>query len=182
MTLELQNDLPATTGIVWEGRFLRIELIDSPYGLYEVLTAESTHGVASIVVHRNKVLLVKQFRPPVNKHLWEFPGGACDELDNPESKVLDAARELAEETGVVVPTEYFQKLGKLNQLPGSANSEVTYFVVKLPDEMEQPIAFPQPGEIDEVAWMDIDEIINHEDEDFFSVALLLHAAKHKGLI
>jgi ADP-ribose pyrophosphatase len=45
---------------------------------------------------RNRVLLVKQFRLPAERDLWEIPAGRLDPGENP---LAAAKRELAEETG-----------------------------------------------------------------------------------
>ncbi len=46
---------------------------------------------------KNEVLLIKQYRNAVKKHLLEIPAGSLDNLE--ESPVACAQRELAEETG-----------------------------------------------------------------------------------
>lgn len=45
-----------------------------------------------------QVLLITQFRPPLNAHIVEFPAGLLDEED--EDEVVAAKRESIEETGV----------------------------------------------------------------------------------
>ncbi|XP_049851395.1 ADP-sugar pyrophosphatase-like [Schistocerca gregaria] len=44
----------------------------------------------------DRILLVIQFRPPMNKHTLEFPAGLCEENESIEET---AVRELREETG-----------------------------------------------------------------------------------
>ena len=55
-------------------------------------------GVGAIVIHEDKVLLVKRAAEP-NKGLWAIPGGT---LKLGESMKECAAREILEETGVTV--------------------------------------------------------------------------------
>src|ERR1035441_9492784 len=81
-------------------------------GLFRVTEEEATdpggfHIKRSIVRHvgsavmmavdeKNRIMLVRQFRLPAAKSLWELPAGRLDEGEKP----LEAAhRELKEETG-----------------------------------------------------------------------------------
>ena len=53
-------------------------------------------AVMMAVDEKKRVLLVRQYRLPAEKHMWELPAGRLD----PGEKPLQAAkRELAEETG-----------------------------------------------------------------------------------
>ncbi|XP_061875738.1 ADP-sugar pyrophosphatase-like, partial [Colius striatus] len=61
----------------------------------------SADGVAVIAVlqrtlHYDCIVLVKQFRPPINAYCLEFPAGLIEENETAESAAL---RELEEETG-----------------------------------------------------------------------------------
>ncbi|KAM6096865.1 ADP-sugar pyrophosphatase isoform 2-T2 [Chlamydotis macqueenii] len=61
----------------------------------------SADGVAVIAVlqrtlHYDCIVLVKQFRPPINGYCLEFPAGLIEENETAESAAL---RELEEETG-----------------------------------------------------------------------------------
>ena len=58
--------------------------------------ANDTKAVVINAFHKNKIILVKQFRYPVNMYTIEFPAGLIDKGETPEST---AARELLEETG-----------------------------------------------------------------------------------
>ena len=53
-------------------------------------------GVGAVVLHENRVLLVRRGRPP-GRGVWAFPGGV---VDLGESVFAAARRELAEETGL----------------------------------------------------------------------------------
>lgn len=124
--------------------------------------------------------MVKQYRPPVGLNLWEFPGGACDTPDDQETFIHDAVRELAEETGIIISSDLYTKLGSLHPLPGSANVTTTYYVVMLDDQLEQPVGIPQAGEIDELAWLPIENVLNSPDH--LGAASMLVLAKYKGLL
>jgi len=58
-------------------------------------------GAVGVVAldERERVLLIRQFRPAVRRHLLELPAGLLDEVGEPAS--VAAARELAEEADLV---------------------------------------------------------------------------------
>src|SRR4249919_3953121 len=83
---------------VYEGKWLRVKTC----GRWEY--AERTHadGLAVIIVAatpENKLLLVEQFRIPVDSKTIEMPAGLVGDIDAEESLALCAERELLEETG-----------------------------------------------------------------------------------
>lgn len=71
-------------------------------------------GAVVIPVKDNgKIILVKQFRYPLQSWLIEFPAGKLDENEDP---LICATRELEEETGF--KASRFEKLGKILTAPG----------------------------------------------------------------
>ena len=58
--------------------------------------ARDTKAVVVNAYHEDKIILVKQFRFPINMYSIEFPAGLIDEGETP---VQTALRELVEETG-----------------------------------------------------------------------------------
>jgi 8-oxo-dGTP pyrophosphatase MutT (NUDIX family) len=53
-------------------------------------------AIIAIMKPSERLILVRQFRPPAGNHVIEFPAGLIDEKETPE---LAATRELFEETG-----------------------------------------------------------------------------------
>jgi ADP-ribose pyrophosphatase len=96
--------------------------------------------VAIIAVNnRNEILLIKQYRNAVKKHLLEIPAGTIDR--DSETPLLSAKRELAEETGFSAET--FTKLFEGYLLPGYCNEYMYFFLAQslfpnplLPDDDE----------------------------------------------
>jgi ADP-ribose pyrophosphatase len=72
-------------------------------GTWEYASRNGLTGIIAIlaVTDENKVLLVEQFRPPVNKRVIEIPAGLAGDLPGSENEdlAIAAARELEEETG-----------------------------------------------------------------------------------
>ena len=105
--------------------------------------------VAIVAVNnKNELILIKQYRTAVKKHLLEIPAGSLDDLE--ESPAACAQRELAEETGFKAKSLVNLFEGYL--LPGYCN-EYMYFFLALdlfsapltPDEDEfieiMPVSF-----------------------------------------
>jgi len=65
---------------------------------WEYIARKNNRKVVSIIAYtdNNELILVKQFRKPINKYVIEFPAGIIDEGETPQQAAL---RELKEETG-----------------------------------------------------------------------------------
>ena len=83
--------------------------------------------VAIIAVNDKKeILLIKQYRNAVKKHLLEIPAGTIDR--DAETPLLCAKRELAEETGFKAAT--FIQLFEGYLLPGYCNEYMYFFLAQ----------------------------------------------------
>jgi len=114
------------------------------------------HGSAVMMaIDQNKrVLLVRQYRLPAGKMLWELPAGKVDEGE----KVLQTAkRELIEETGYRAKT--WKKLVSYYPSPGYVAEKMTIFVAK---DLTEGEAQPMDDERIEKRWFtrkEIDKLI-----------------------
>jgi len=111
--------------------------------------------VAIIAVNDKKeIILIKQYRNAVKKHLLEIPAGTMDR--DSETPLLCAKRELAEETGF--QAESFIKLFEGYLLPGYCNEYMYFFLAQglfadplPPDDDEfievMPTSFPAAKEM-----------------------------------
>jgi len=75
---------------------------------------------------RGRIVLVRQFRYPIGRELWEVPAGTCDHPD--ESLHETAQRELAEETGL--KAGQMTLLGRAYLAPGWATELMTFFLAE----------------------------------------------------
>ena len=103
--------------LIFEGRAvrLRVDTVKMPSGQEtEREIVEHDDCIAIIAIDADdKVLLVKQFRKPVEKELLEIPAGGIDTGENPEAAV---SRELREETGYL--PRKLERLGGFYSTPG----------------------------------------------------------------
>lgn len=84
------------------------DIVRLPSGRQAVRDYMRHPGAVSIVpfVDRKRVLILRQYRYPVHRAIWEFPAG---KLDAEESPSRCARRELVEETGY-----YPRRIKKIN--------------------------------------------------------------------
>jgi len=118
--------------IAWEGRFLRAVLItySDSYGTqreWESFERVNCNGIVAIipVTDNGEVLLIRQYRPPVNGYVIEFPAGLNDSGDTLEGA---AQRELLEETGHSASEMVFLAEGPLSS--GASDEIITAFLAK----------------------------------------------------
>ncbi len=84
------------------------------------------HGGSAVMMavdHKDRVLLVRQYRLPAGKDLWELPAG---KLDAGETALVAARRELIEETGV--RAKKWKKLVTFFPSPGYVSEKMTIFL------------------------------------------------------
>lgn len=82
----------------YHGRYLSLIERDS----WEFVTRPNAHAVTVLVAvtPANEIVLVEQYRRPVDSRVVELPAGLVGDQGNPDEPVLEAAgRELVEETG-----------------------------------------------------------------------------------
>lgn len=103
----------------------------------------------------DRVLLIRQYRHPVGRWLFEPPAGLLDEPG--EAALATAARELAEESGFEAGT--WHVLLDMYLSPGGSSEAIRIYLAR--DLVELPGGRPRTGEAEEQhlprAWVHLDE-------------------------
>jgi ADP-ribose pyrophosphatase len=92
----------------------------------EIVRTFAAACVVPLEIDREHVLLVRQYRGPVDQALLELPAGKLDVPGEPPE--LCAARELAEEVGATA--ERFTQLGQFLNSPGYCDELTTCFLAE----------------------------------------------------
>ncbi len=113
-------------------------------------------AVAVVVLNaKNQVLLLRQYRHPVQMNLWEIPAGLLD-IDG-EDFVVGAARELAEEADLIAGQ--WQVLTDFFNSPGSSSEAIRIYlardITEVPED-QRHVRTEEEAEI-EFAWVDLEE-------------------------
>lgn len=86
---------------------------------------EHSGGVVILAIHNDKILLVEQFRYPLQKTSIELPAG---KLERNEDVFAAAKRELEEETGFV--SDNWTELGYIYTSPGFCDEKLYLYLAK----------------------------------------------------
>jgi ADP-ribose pyrophosphatase len=93
---------------------------------------------------KERVLLVRQYRLPAGKKMWELPAGTIDEGEKP---FATAKRELKEETGLTA--KKWKKLAEYYPSPGFVDEKMSVY---LATDLTQGEASPMDDERIETRW------------------------------
>jgi ADP-ribose diphosphatase len=124
-----------------------------PKSGFEIQRSVVRHAGSAVMMavdERKRILLVRQYRLPAEKYLWELPAGRLD----PGEKPLQAAkRELIEETGYRAKT--WTKLASFFVSPGYVQERMTIY---LATELTAGEANPMDDERIEARWFTAKEV------------------------
>lgn len=114
---------------------------------FEIRRAIVQHPGAAVMMavdSKKRILLVRQYRLPARKKLWELPAGRIDPGETP---LQAARRELKEETGY--RARKWKKLGSFYPSPGFCAEKMTIYVAT---ELTAGSATPMDDERIETRW------------------------------
>lgn len=119
--------------------------------VWENVKRTPDRGAATIIaqlIPSDRIVLVKQFRPPVEGYILEFPAGLVDEK---ESLKNTAIRELEEETGFI--GTYLNHTEPIYSTPGMTDETVSIVFIKVDEnnpKNKQPLSKTEATEDIEV--------------------------------
>jgi len=123
--------------VVWEGTLF--DVVREEWGDTVRELAEHEGSVAIVAIDRDgRLVLTRQFREAVRESLLELPAGALDEGESP---LAAARRELQEETGLHGGS--WRKLRTIHPSPGFLREPVSIF---LAEDLEEGESNPDEDE------------------------------------
>ena len=134
---------------VYTCRLFRVTEDDAvdPKSGFEIKRSVVRHAGSAVMMAvdpKKGVLLVRQYRLPADKYLWELPAGKLDEGEKP---LQAARRELIEETGYRAKT--WTRLASFFVSPGYVQERMTIF---LAENLTEGQATPMDDERIETRW------------------------------
>ena len=126
---------------VYEGRVisLRRDTVAMPGGGSSVREVVHHPGAVAVVAldDEDRVVLLRQYRHPVGRHLWELPAGLRDEDGEPPLET--AKRELAEEAQLAAGR--WSLLVTINSSPGFSDELVQIYLAEDLSPADRPEGF-----------------------------------------
>lgn len=165
---------------------LRKDTVRMPDGRVAVRETVAHPGAVVVVAldEQDRAVLIRQYRHPVRDYLWELPAGLLD-VDG-ESAHLAAARELAEEAGLIAAR--WDTLLDLRSSPGFSDEAVRVYLAR--DLTDVAVADRYVGEHEEsdmtVRRLDLDDAVGWvlagtiENAAAAAGILAAHAARARG--
>lgn len=134
-----------------------IEFPNGAKGIYGYVTRKN--GVVVLVINpKNEVLIIKQFRYPIQNWEWGIPGGGVDKNEDPKAAV---EREITEETGLKI--ESIEKIGQYYPLSSCSTELVFLFIAKVTDEKLEVKQRLEDESISEMKFVSIAEALRMID-------------------
>ena len=123
------------------------------FAIHRSVVRHAGSAVMMAVDEKRRVLLVRQYRLPADKYLWELPAGR---LDPGEKPLQTARRELIEETGY--RARKWTRLASFFVSPGYVQERMTIFLAQ---DLTEGEATPMEDERIETRWFSAREIEDH---------------------
>lgn len=111
----------------YQNDWFSIERLALPKGKWydSIMTHRDVVAVLPFLQDGETIVLVKQFRWPIMRDIWEVPAGMIEPGEDPERAAL---RELREETGYITESAKMWPMGTYFTSPGLTNEKIFTFL------------------------------------------------------
>jgi 8-oxo-dGDP phosphatase len=139
---------------------LRRDMVRMPDGLTAGREVVEHPGAVAVLAldDRGRALLIRQYRHPVGRLLWEIPAGLRDVAGEPPLQT--AERELREETGY--RAAHWQVLADFFTSPGISTERLRIFLArgltKIPEAEQAYVRRDEEAQL-VIAWLSLDEAV-----------------------
>ena len=149
----IKSEKTITSRSIFEGKIIKVnvdtvELPNGKQATREIVRHPGAVGILA-VTEDNQIILVKQYRKPMDQVLYEIPAGKLEPDEKPE---LCANRELKEETGYTATN--MVQITKFYTSPGFADELIYLFKAK---GIEAGEATPDEDEFVELVYLTLEE-------------------------
>ena len=165
---------------LYKSKFIKLyeDDIELPNGniIKDYTVIQKPDVVLIVATDKNgKLLVIKEYKYAVNSCLWTIPAGQMDEN---ESSIIAAKRELLEETGYL--SESFEEIGKLYEYPTKDTHEV--HVVRAKNIIQTNELRREPTEsVTEIKLISIDKLKNQIRKGEWKIGVVIAAFVLSGL-
>lgn len=135
--------------------------------------------IAALHKSTNKIVMIKQFRVPINNYIYELPAGLVDNHENMEHAV---SRELKEETGLdLISINKINSMDKLYLSPGMTDESVAFVYCTCDGEVSKEF-LEDDEEIETylLSQEDAKEIVNRNEKIDIKAFLILQMFANLG--
>lgn len=160
--------------VIYNGKIIDLEVhdIELPDGSTSKRELIYHNGAVAVcaVTPENEVLLVKQFRKPIEKPLLEIPAG---KLESGEDRIEAAKRELQEETGYIASD--LELITDMYGSPGFSSEKLTIYFANQLTEGEMNLDEDEFVELHKLPIKDVKSMLdNKEIADAKTIIALQH--------
>ncbi len=141
---------------IFDGKILKLKIEEN----YEIV--EHPGASACLIIHKDQILLVKQYRKALREYTWEIPAGKIDKSD--KDPLITVLREVEEETGIKINKDQLIYLGKVYTTPGFSNEVIHIFFFLLQENYDKlnPL---NPQEINTIKFFSKEELFKMISEN-----------------